>query len=182
MAGFAVLLSLIASIALHLELSSLTRSVPVVSGRQGERLADRERERRAAREEFTKNFRELQLLGIGLLKTHERRDLRASRLSKDSKSIQKKAKALRSLTVLGEPKDSPKEYGPKIDSAQQFDRSIRELTFMIHRFAHNPIHKNSKIFDMTLASQAASDLVNIINLAKVIEVNADGYNQAANVK
>ncbi|MND01126.1 hypothetical protein D3C83_199900 [compost metagenome] len=52
---------------------------------------------------------------------------------------------------------------------------------MIHRFAHNPIHKNSKVFDMALASQAASDLVNIINLAKVIEDNANGYDQAAKV-
>lgn len=176
MAGMAVFFSLMASLALSAKLYTNAGNTQVlVTGSQSERAADRDRLRRAAREQFSQNFRELQVLGIGLLKSHERGDLRPPRLSKDTKNIQKRAKTLRSLAALGEPLDPPEEYGSKLGSPEQFDKSIRELARLIHRFAHNPIHKNSKVFNMALASQASSDLVNIINLAKIIEDNANGY-------
>src|SRR5262245_65074901 len=87
---------------------------------------ERERERAYAREQFTKNFRDLQLLGKGLLQDHETTKLTPGKLAKSARSINKCAKTLRSLIALGE-MASEVEIDKEIDTAQEFDESIRKL-------------------------------------------------------
>lgn len=140
--------------------------------------AIKEQERRAVREQFRESFRDLQLLGIGLLKAHERRELKSGRLAKDAKSIQRRARTIRGLMVLGEPSSPPENFDKEMSTTGDFDRSIRKLAALIHSFAHNPIHKNTKVFNTDQAAKALSDLINIINLAKVIEDRAANYDSA----
>lgn len=147
----------------------------VPSTPQAQDAATKERERRAAREQFSQNFRELQLLGIDLLKAHEAGSLKPNRLTKDVKAIQKRARALRSLTVLGEPAVPVPPIEPDIKTPESFDRSIRHLAELIRDFANNPIHKNAKVFNTDQAAQAASDLVEIAELAKAIGTCARDY-------
>src|SRR5262249_496019 len=85
---------------------------------------DRERERAYAREQFTKNFRDLQLLGKGLLQDHETTKLTPGKLAKSARSINKCAKTLRSLIALGE-MASEVQIDKEIDTAKEFDESIR---------------------------------------------------------
>ena len=150
----------------------------VVSAKETQEAAAKERERLATREQFKQTFRELQLLGIGLLKAHEGGDLKASRLAKDTRAIQKRARALRGLMVLGERVAPVDEVDRQIDSADKFDQSIRHLARLISEFAHNPIHQNSKVFNTEYAAQASADLISIIDLAKAIESRAGHYVRA----
>ena len=64
------------------------------------RQIERERERAYAREQFTKNFRDIQLLGKGMLQDHEATRLTPDKLAKSARSIHKCAKTLRSLIAL----------------------------------------------------------------------------------
>jgi len=134
-----------------------------------------ERERQARKESFKENFRELQLLGISLLKTHRSGELDAARLNRDSKAVQKRARALRGLMVLGNPEVKPIELPSRIKSPDEFSKFIGWASRMIYDFAHNPIHTNTKVFDTDLAAKAAGDLVNIVNLAKVLETSSIHY-------
>ena len=81
---------------------------------QNRKADSQERERRAAKESFNENFRELQVLGINLLKDHAAALWTKGRLAKDTKAIQKRARSLRGLMVLGEPAEPPIELESKI--------------------------------------------------------------------
>jgi hypothetical protein len=147
---------------------------------QNRKADSQERERRAAKEAFNGNFRELQLLGINLLKDHQSGALDKGRLAKDTKAIQKRARSLRGLMVLGEPIEPPIELESKIRTAPQFDKFIGWLSRLIYDFAHNPVHKNTRVFDTEAAGRAAADIINIINLAKLIEQCSGDYTPNTN--
>src|SRR5215207_3786967 len=151
---------------------------PIRAAQQAEQAA-RARERKAAKEQFSQNFRELQQIANTTLKAHDQRSLKASDLQKNVRGIQKRAKTLRGLTVLGEPASPPENYARKIESPAEFDRSIRTLARLVYDFAHNPVHQNTKVFDTNKAAKAIEDLINIINLAKIIEDNSDNYQPPA---
>jgi len=135
---------------------------------------ERERERAYAREQFTKNFRDIQLLGKGLLQDHEATKLTPDKLAKSARSIHKSAKALRTLIALGE-MASEVEIDKEIDTHREFDLSIRRLAALISDFVHNPVHQNNKIFNTDLAERAQTDLLTIINLSKAIENKSKSY-------
>ncbi len=161
------------SISLILHITLLCAQVSTTQ--QATEAATRERSRRAAQAQFNENFRELQLIGIGLLKAHESGNLIPKRLARDAKGIQRRARALRGLLVLGEPGPRTTKIDPEMRSSEQFDRAIRLLAKLVSDFAHNPIHKNAKVFDTDQAAQAATDLITILDLAKVIERRARDY-------
>jgi hypothetical protein len=146
---------------------------------QSARKWEQERERAYNRQQFTKNFRDLQLLGQNLLTEHEARRLTSTRLAKDSKSINKCAKALRTLTALGS-LAVPQKINKNIATPQEYDQSIRLLAKHIWDFAHNPVHQNSKVFNTDQARRAHTDLLVIIDLSKVIENKARGYSNTSN--
>jgi hypothetical protein len=135
------------------------------------------RRREAARKQFADNFRELQVTGYALLREHEAGRLKPARLSKGVKSIQKRAKNLRSLTQLGEPPpDREKEAPPEpLAAPQAFDQAIRRLASLIYTFSHNPVHQNNKVFNTDEAARALRDLLAIIDLAKELENHAEKY-------
>ncbi|MGE0127496.1 MAG: hypothetical protein AB7U82_05405 [Blastocatellales bacterium] len=135
---------------------------------------ERERERAYVREQFSKNFRDLQLIGKGLLRDHEAAKLTHDKLAKNTRSINKCAKALRSLLALGE-MASEVEVNKEIDTAQEFDDSIRKLAKLIWDFAHNPVHQSNKVFNTDLAERAQTDLLTIINLSKALENKSRSY-------
>jgi len=135
---------------------------------------ERERERAYAREQFTKNFRDLQVLGKGLLQDHETTRLTPGKLAKGARSINKCAKTLRSLIALGE-MASEVEIDKEIDTAREFDESIRKLATLISDFAHNPVHQSNKVFNTDQAERAQTDLLTIINLSKALENKSKGY-------
>jgi hypothetical protein len=135
---------------------------------------ERERERAYAREQFTKNFRDIQLLGKGLLQDHEATKLTPDKLAKNARSIHKCAKTLRALIALGE-MASEIEVDKEIVTARKFDESIRKLATLISDFAHNPVHQNNKIFNTDQAEQAQTDLLTIINLSKALENKSKAY-------
>jgi hypothetical protein len=138
----------------------------------------REREKAAARQQFTENFRDIQLLGQGLLRDHLSGRLTSERLSKSSKSINKCARSLRSLLALGE-LASEIEINEEIDTPLAFDDAIRKLARVISDFAHNPQHQSSRIFNTDQAAKAQTDLLTIINLSKAIEKRSKLYISAS---
>jgi hypothetical protein len=135
---------------------------------------EKERERAYAREQFKKNFRDLQLLSQGLLREHERARLTSAKLAKDTRSINKCARTLRTLIALGEMANEV-EINKEIDTAQEFDESIRKLSKLIRDFAHNPVHQNNKVFNTDQAERAQTDLLTIINLSKALEDKSKNY-------
>lgn len=141
---------------------------------QADRPQDRERAKAYAREQFTKNFRTLQLVGQGLLREHESNRLNKNRLAKDAKTVNRCAKILRELMALGNLADAI-EVNKEINTPEEFDQSIRQLSKLIWDFAHNPHHQNNKIFDTDLATRAQTDLLTIIDLSRAIEEKAKGY-------
>lgn len=136
-----------------------------------------ERARAHAREEFSKNFRDLQLRGQELLREHEAARLTSEKLAKEVKSINKSARSLRALIALGE-LASEVEINKDLDTAREFDESIRKLAKLIWDFAHNPVHQNNKVFNTDQAERAQTDLLTIINLSKAIENKSKGYTYA----
>src|SRR5262249_16799865 len=118
-------------------------------GQQSAKTWEQERERAYNRQQFSKNFRDLQLLGQNLLKEHEANRLTSARLAKDSKSINKCAKVLRSLSAFGR-LAVPQKIHREITTPQEYDESIRRLAQLIWNFAHNPVHQNSKVFNTEL--------------------------------
>ncbi|HEY8461915.1 MAG TPA: hypothetical protein VIM99_16110 [Blastocatellia bacterium] len=150
-------------------------SIPLVCPSQTlDRQRERERERAYAREQFTKNFRDIQLIGRGLLQDHEATRLTPSKLARSARSIHKCAKTLRSLIALGE-MASEVEIDKEIDTPQKFDESIRKLAALISDFAHNPVHQSNKIFNTDQAERAQTDLLTIINLSKALENKSKAY-------
>ncbi|HQR31481.1 MAG TPA: hypothetical protein PLK30_02005 [Blastocatellia bacterium] len=141
---------------------------------QSSNAHERERDRTYARQQFTKNFRDLQETSQSLLKEHENKRLTSERLTKDVRSINKSAKTLRSLMALGN-LAVPMKIDKEIKTPQQFDKSIRRLAKHIYDFAHNPIHQSSKVFNTDQAQQAQTDLLAIIDLSKALEEKAKGY-------
>ncbi len=152
--------------------SDLLRPTPQSPGKQ----LEKERERAHAREQFSKNFRNLQVIAQGLLREHEAARLTPEKLGKDARSINKCARSLRTLIALGD-MATEVEINKEIDTAPEFDESIRKLAKLIYDFAHNPVHQNNKIFDTNLAERAQTDLLTIINLSKVIESKSKAYSQ-----
>jgi len=136
--------------------------------------SNKERDRIYLQQQFTKNFRDIQLLGQGLLREHESKKLTPKRLRNDSRSINKCAKTLRTLMALGD-MASKTEVNKKIESAHDYDQSIRRLSKLIRDFANNPIHQSSKVFNTDLAERAQTDLLAIIDLSKLIEGKARSY-------
>jgi hypothetical protein len=147
---------------------------------QPSKSAEQERARAYNRQQFNKNFHDLQVLGQNLLKEHEASRLTSERLAKDSKSINKCAKALRTLTALGR-LAIPQKINKEISTPQEYDESIRRLAKLIWDFAHNPVHQSSKVFNTDHAERAQTDLLMIIDLSKVIEGRARGYAHAVHV-
>ncbi len=135
---------------------------------------EKERERAHAREQFTKNFRNLQLLSQGLLREHERARLTSGKLAKDTRSINKCARTLRTLIALGEMANEI-EINKEIDTAREFDESIRKLSKLVRDFAHNPVHQSNKVFNTDQAERAQTDLLTIINLSKALEGKSKNY-------
>jgi hypothetical protein len=146
-----------------------------------EKRIDRERERAYAKQQFTKNFHDLQTLGKELLQDHETTRLTPSGLEKNTRSINKCARALRALIALGE-MAKEEAVTRKIDTPYEFDESIRKLAGLIRNFAHNPVHQNSKVFNTGQAERAQTDLLTIINLSKVLESKARKYTPAPQFK
>jgi hypothetical protein len=138
------------------------------------RQFERERERAYAREQFKKNFRDLQLIGKELLQDHETARLTPGKLSKNARSINKCARALRSLIALGE-MASEVEINKEIDTNPEFDESIHKLATLISDFVHNPVHQSNKVFDTNQAERAQTDLLTIINLSKALENKSKAY-------
>jgi len=135
---------------------------------------ERDRERAYAREQFTKNFRDLQLLGKGLLQDHEAARLTPGKLAKGVRAINKCARTLRSLIALGE-MASEAPVKKEIGTAREFDESIRMLASLISDFAHNPVHQSNKIFNTDQAGRAQTDLLTIIHLSKALENKSKRY-------
>ncbi|MBO0858918.1 MAG: hypothetical protein J2P21_10690 [Chloracidobacterium sp.] len=133
-----------------------------------------DRERAYAREQFAKNFRNLQLLGKGLLEDHEAKRLTPDKLAKSVSSINKCAKTVRSLLALGE-MASEVEIDKEIYTAGKFDKAIRKLATLISDFAHNPVHQSSKVFNTGQAERAQTDLLTIIKLSKALENKSKYY-------
>ncbi len=138
------------------------------------RKMEQDRERIYARQQFARSFRDLQLLGQGLLKDHKAGNLTPSRLEKDTRSIRKHARNLRQLMALGDLAIET-EIEKEVSTPEQFDKSIRRLSSLIWEFAHNPIHQNSKVFNTDQAERAQTDLLTIINLSRLIEDKAKSY-------
>lgn len=135
---------------------------------------ERERERAYAREQFSKNFRDLQLKSQGLLREHEAAKLTPDKLNKDVKAINKSARTLRTLIALGDMANEV-EIDKDLSTEGDFDEAIRKLAELIREFAHNPVHQNSKVFNTIQAERAQTDLLTIINLSKAIENRSKEY-------
>ena len=144
------------------------------------RQVERERERAYAREQFKKNFRDLQLIGKELLQDHETARLTPDKLAKNARSINKCARTLRSLIALGE-MASEAPVNKEIVTAWQFDASIRRLASLISDFAHNPVHQSNKVFNTDQAERAQTDLLTIINLSKALENKSRRYTSASHL-
>src|SRR5262245_16395174 len=150
-------------------------SLPVFSQTQTpDKRLERERERAYVREQFKKNFRDLQLLGKGLLQDHEETRLTPGNLAKSARAVNKCARTLRALIALGE-MASETQINKEIDTAREFDESIRKLATLISDFAHNPVHQSNKVFNTDEAERAQTDLLTIINLSKALENKSKGY-------
>ncbi|MGE0101356.1 MAG: hypothetical protein AB7H86_04810 [Blastocatellales bacterium] len=144
--------------------------------------AERDRTRKQLREQFTKNFRDIQLNSQKLLKEHRNRSLSSRDLSRHVRSINKNAKTLRGLMALGDLAEKI-EIEKEIDTPEDFDESIQRLATLVREFAHNPIHQNSKVFNTDLAAQAQTDLLMIIDLSKILNDVSRNYrpmNEIAN--
>lgn len=141
---------------------------------QSSKPSERERDKAYTRQQFNKNFSELQVTGQKLLKEHELKRLTSSRLANDAQTINKRAKALRTLIALGD-LAAPLKTNKEIDTPEDFDQTIRLLAKHIWDFAHNPIHQNSKVFNTNQAQKAQTDLLAVIDLSKALEKKAKKY-------
>ena len=169
-----VLFLLCIAVAVLIPQQHLAIAATHTKGPQSGNSIEKERDRLYARQQFTKNFRDLQVTSQNLLKEHEEKRLNSERLSKDARVINKAAKALRALMALGALAE-PVKIDKEINTPQQFDTSIRRLAKHIYDFAHNPIHQSNKVFNTDQAQRAQTDLLAIIDLSKAIENKAKSY-------
>lgn len=141
----------------------------------GQVRIDPQREKAAIRQQFSKNFHDLQIVSQQMLRDHNAGQLTTAQLSKQAKSINKSAKTLRALMALGELAQEPHPVDKNLSDANDFDKSIRRLAKMIFDFSHSPHHQNSKVFDTSEATKVQKDLLTIIALSKILEANAKNY-------
>lgn len=171
----AMLCAVIMNFAVHSFLTPSTRaSINGHRDLQSNKSLDRERDKTYARQQFNKNFSELQVTAQKLLKEHELGNLTVSRLTTGTKAINKCAKTLRALIALGD-LAIPLKIKKELETPEDFDKSLRSLAKHVWDFAHNPIHQNSKVFNTDQAEQAQTDLLAIIDISKAIENNAKKY-------
>lgn len=137
--------------------------------------AEREREKAVVRQQFSKNFHDLQVASQELLQEHVAGHLTPPNLLKKAKSIYRSAKTLRTLMALGELAQEPHAIDKELTDAHEFDQSIKRLAKMIYDFSHSPVHQNSKVFNTVEATKTQKDLLTIISLSKVIETHARKY-------
>lgn len=137
--------------------------------------ADAQREKTVIRQQFSKSFHDLQVISQQMLREHDTGQLTTNHLSKQSKSINKSARTLRTLMALGELAQEPHPLEKDLTTAHAFDKSIRRLAKLIYDFSHSPHHKNSKVFDTVEATKVQKELLTIIALSKLLEVNAKNY-------
>jgi hypothetical protein len=160
-------------ICLALVLSGAALSLPKPA--QSQNRIEREREKASARQQFSKNFHDLQVASQELLQEHVAGRLTRTELSKKARAIFKSAKTLRTLMALGNLAQEPHALDEELSGTLEFDQSIKHLAKMIYDFAHNPVHQNSKVFNTIEATKAQKDLLTIISLAKLIETQARKY-------
>jgi hypothetical protein len=141
----------------------------------GQVRAEAQREKAVIRQQFSKSFHDLQVISQQMLREHDAGQLTTNHLSKQSKSINKSARTLRTLMALGELAQEPHPLEKDLTTANAFDKSIRRLAKMIYDFSHSPHHKNSKVFDTIEATKVQKELLTIIALSKFLEVNAKNY-------
>ena len=141
---------------------------------QSPKSIEAERDRAHTRQQFQKNFKNLQLAGQSLLREHEANTLTSQRLARDTRTIHKCARTLRVMQALGE-MAKPTEIDKEIDTAPEFDKSIRKLAQLIYDYAHNPTHQSNKVFNTDQAERAQTDLLTIINLSKALESKSKSY-------
>ncbi len=148
----------------------------VLAARQ--QMTDKEREKLYLRQQFARHFKSIQETSQSLIRAIEKKNLSANQLSREARLINRSAKSLRGMMALGElAKPEPMKIG--IESSRDFDQAIRQLAQLIHDFAHNPIHQNSKVFNTRLAARAQTDLLSIISLSKMIEEQSGRYDPAS---
>jgi hypothetical protein len=134
-----------------------------------------ERRKSAVQNEFTRNFGSLQQTAFALKREHEEQTLDARGLSRNLKIINKNARALRTVMILGDLPKPVVESKKPLMTISEFDQAIQRLTKLIYDFAHNPIHKNRRVFNADEAARARTDLENIIVLSRKIEDCAKDY-------
>ena len=171
-------LSIRICLALVLSCTALALSKPA----RPQNRAEREREKVVARQQFSKNFHDLQVTSQELLQEHVAGRLTPSELSKKAKAIYKSAKTLRLLMALGELAQEPHAIDEKLSGASAFDQAIKRLAKMIYDFAHSPVHQNSKVFNTIEVTKTQKDLLTIISLAKVLETQARKYARLSEIE
>jgi hypothetical protein len=136
---------------------------------------EREQEKANVRRQFSKNFRDLQVISQRLLNSHIAGTLTPTQLSKEVKAINKSAKTLRELMALGQLAEQPDKINEELTAAAEFDQAIKQLAKIIYDFSHSPHHQNNKVFDMAEATKIQKELLTIIHLAKALESQAKRY-------
>ncbi len=134
-----------------------------------------DREKEQARAEFSRHFAGLQNTGYALRNEHEAHTLKPGKLEKYARAVNKHARTLRTLVVLGELDEPVRESREPLDNSKKFDQSIHQLARLIYSFAHNPVHQNHRVFDTDQARRARADLEHIIVLSKSLGKQAKGY-------
>ncbi len=150
-------------------------TLATVSYAQSPRSFEAERQKAVTKQQFTQNFRNLQITSQAMLREHEAGALTNKQLNKTARSINKSAKTLRGLMALGNLAESAEPFEKLIDTTDKFDAAIRRLSKLIYDFAHSPVHQNSKVFDTRAAAKTQSQLLTIIELSKAIESLARNY-------
>ncbi|MBI1763025.1 MAG: hypothetical protein HYR56_16480 [Acidobacteria bacterium] len=158
-------------------LSLLAQAMAWINPVAGQTRPDAQREKAVIKQQFSKSFHDLQIISQQMLRQHDDGQLTTVQLAKQSKSINRSAKTLRSLMALGELAQEPQPVEKALSTADAFDKSIRRLAKMIYDFSHSPHHQNSKVFDTAEATKVQRDLLTIIALSKVIETNAKNYSR-----
>lgn len=164
-------------------LSLMLMLPPLLWGLSGQinaqsRSFEAERQKAVSKQQFTQNFRNIQVSSQELLREHETGKLTATRLNKNARSINKSSKNLRSLMALGELAEKAEPYERNINGNEKFDQAIRHLYQLIYDFAHSPVHQNTKVFNTKMAAKAQTQLLTIIELSKILEDCARDYTTA----
>ena len=157
--------------------SSLAFCLTLQVAAQG-RAVEAERQKAVNKQQFTQNFRNLQLSSQAMLREHEDGKLTGAQLGKITRSINKSAKTLRGLMALGELAEAPEEFEKAISGQEKFDHAIRQLSQLVYDFAHSPVHQNSKVFNTKAAAKAQTQLLTIIELSKTLEDRSRDYASA----